>query len=87
MDDPERNAAARRDIRAYLAQRSALAFRPSTIRRHLNLEADFSLPEIEAALCFLIDLKEVEIVRSDLSAVPYYKTTPKGIIAFERNAL
>jgi len=85
----ERRENARRAVRAYLAERSALAFHPRTILNRVNEghANDFTEEEINAALAFLVGDGQAEKSHEKLGATLYFKITSKGVIEHERDGL
>lgn len=85
-DSPqERKEECRRSVRAYLANRSVLAYRAETIRSALAREHDFSIEEIKAALVYLESDKHVAVTPDPDGATPYYRITSEGMRFNERN--
>lgn len=82
--DQERKEECRHEVRRYLADRAALAFRAATIQQKLNLEHDFTLGEVRASLVFLVSAKQVEIRPDALGSTEYFQITASGTLAHER---
>ena len=83
----QRREEVRREVRRYLAERMALAFPISSIRRKLVIDGDdFSEAEIEQALVFLagLDPAQVKTREDGLGASRYYQATSAGVLAHER---
>jgi hypothetical protein len=80
----ERREECRREVLAFLADRSVLAFRAETIRNKLAREHQFSLDEINAALEFQISGGRVTREPDPDGATPFYKVTREGILHHER---
>jgi hypothetical protein len=93
MSNPEKEQAqhreeCRREVRRYLAERSALALPSAAIRRKLQTEGShYCIEDIEAALDFLagIEPAQVRVEHDSLGATKYYKATSAGVIAHERS--
>ncbi len=85
MSTQERREEIRREVRAYLAGRPALAFRAETIRAKLARENDFVLQEIVDALATLFSGGHVAKVPDPDGATPYYQITREGTLFHERN--
>ena len=83
------NAELRREVRAYLAERPALAHRPDTIARKLRVETGASLDEIQSALAFLVSLDppHADAIPDPDGADKYYRITAVGTLAHERSGL
>ena len=83
--DQERREEARREVRAWLHTRSAVASNCKAIRRGVNNEGfNFKPEEVNEALVFLVSAKQVEITPNDDGATLYYQITAAGTLAHER---
>lgn len=72
----------RREVRAYLAERPALAFSCETIRRALR---NFTEAEVTDALSLLTSLDQATEGFYGLGSTKYFKATAKGVLAHERD--
>lgn len=82
--DPSRAEECRYETRHHLAIRSTLAQDAATIRRSLGRRFDFTLPEVEAALTFLVKLGQVEVAPASLGSTKFYQISAPGTLADER---
>lgn len=80
----ERREEIRLAVRAYLADRPAIAPRLAAIARGIFPDTGTSEAEVEAALQFLIGLGQVEAVTAALGASKGYRITSAGTLAHER---
>jgi hypothetical protein len=85
-EEQEKREECRRDVRAFLANRSVLAFRAGTIWSKLSKENDFTLDDVKAALAFLVSAGQASVEPESLGATPYYKITADGMLSHERAA-
>lgn len=84
MSDPSLHEHARREVRAYLANRPGLALAPDAVTRGLRHSGAFDLATVNAALSFLVDLRQVDEIADSLGSSKYYRATAEGILAHER---
>lgn len=80
-----RNEDCRRCVRAHLAARPAVAQCAATIARGLRAEWDFSADEVLHACLFLAGLGHLAEEPDPLSSLRYFRATPAGILAAERD--
>jgi hypothetical protein len=85
--EQQRKESVRKEVRRYLAERPALAFRQRTIRERLNSrgENDFTDEEVRDALANLLSGAHVAQQPDPDGATKYYKITREGALFHERN--
>jgi Fe2+ or Zn2+ uptake regulation protein len=75
----------RREVLAYLANRSVVALSADAIHTGLKRKFKFSIEEVEAAIAFQKTQGFISETPDPHGATPYYKATAAGVLAHERN--
>jgi hypothetical protein len=81
---PEEKEELRRLIRKFYAERPATAHGCTAVQFAVAREARCTIPEVEAACAFLLDLGQLRDVPNNLGSQKYFQISAQGTLAHER---
>ena len=84
ISNQEHREETRLAVRAHLVARPMVAPTAAAIHRGIARDTGATLPEVEAALLFLVSLGQVSAVTMPLGATKGYQITAAGTLAHER---